>query len=147
MDAKTLYNEVKSILENDATLKGYVKDVYAGVRKSIPDAGFPCIILEPKRRVESNVVYDTQDNVLELSILAYTFVRDEELQIVGDSNYKGILDFENDILKALCAYPTLSGKCTQFLFTNSAYDVESYPIRGVIIDLQINYRQDFTART
>jgi hypothetical protein len=74
-------------------------------------------------------------------------VFDESKQIVGDSNIKGIVDFENDVRKALSADHTLGGESINLSILDSASDDGSdYPLRGFNINIEILYRQNRTTR-
>ena len=59
---------------------------------------------------------------------------------------KGILDLNFDIKKALGAHIDLDGECLYFSFPNTRFDFDSYPFRGVGIDMQITLRQNFVTR-
>jgi len=137
-------NQLKTILENSSDLS-YVKNVFLGYREGITQ--FPVIILEPMRIVESDDIYGRQELRFSVAIIGFISVKDKERQIVGDANYKGILDFENDIKKAISADRTLGGYAIHTTFIETRYEFVEYPVRGLAIDIEVRFRQDTEART
>lgn len=148
MKLETIFNKVKSILEDDAVLKTYVKKVFAGTRDNIPVNNFPCIILEPAKAPEKFITMPHKVEIgFTITIYAYIKIYDVDKQIVGDDTTKGILDVNFDIKKALGAYEDLDGECINFEFLDTRFDFDSFPFRGVEMDMEIILRQDFTDRT
>lgn len=150
MTSKNIINQVQSVLQNDAALSAYVKKVYQGVRKDVGDVNFPCIIVEPMINEESDELDSHVLQRLHFKILISAYVRcfNMDLQIVGDSTHKGIMDVETDIKKALSAYyPTLNSTCIDFKFKQSSYEIEQWPIRGVSIEVDFYYQQNILTRT
>jgi len=147
MKLETIWNKVKTILEEDTVLSPYIKVVYSGTRDNIPVNMFPCIILEPTNAPEEPVTmpHNTEINFT-LTIFGYIKIYDVDKQIVGDATNKGILDLNFDIKKALGAYIDLDGECLYFSFPDTRFDFDSYPFRGVGIDMQITLRQSFVTR-
>ena len=147
MKLETIFNKIKSILENDAVLKGYIKIVYSGTRDNIPVNNFPCIILEPTNAPEEAITMPHKTEInFTLTIWAYVKIFDVDKQIVGDATTKGVLDVNFDIKKALGAHIDLDGECLYFSFPNTRFDFDSYPFRGVGIDMKITLRQNFVTR-
>ena len=68
------------------------------------------------------------------------------INILAINTIKGILDINFDIKKALGAHLDLDGECLYFSFPNTRFDFDSYPFRGVGIDMQITLRQSFVTR-
>ena len=68
------------------------------------------------------------------------------INILAINIIKGILDLNFDIKKALGAHIDLDGECLYFGFPNTRFDFDSYPFRGVGIDMQITLRQNFVTR-
>ena len=147
MKLETIWNKIKTILEEDTVLSPYIKVVYSGTRDNIPVNMFPCIILEPTNAPEEPVTmpHNTEINFT-LTIFGYIKIFDVDKQIVGDATNKGILDLNFDIKKALGAHLDLDGECLYFSFPNTRFDFSSYPFRGVEIDIQITLRQSFVTR-
>jgi hypothetical protein len=142
-----IFNKIKSILEADTELKKYIKIVYAGTRVNIPLQNFPCIILEPIIAPEESITMPHNTEItFTITIFGYIKIFDVDKQIVGDTTLKGILDLDFDIKKALGAYIDLDGTCLYFSFPNTRYDFNSFPFRGVEIDIKITLRQDFVTR-
>ena len=69
------------------------------------------------------------------------------INILTINDIKGILDLDFDIKHALGAYIDLDGTCLYFSFPNTRFDFNSFPFRGVEIDIKITLRQDFVTRT
>ena len=147
MKLEDIWNKIKTILEEDAVLKTYIKIVYSGTRDDIPVNNFPCIILEPTSAPEEAVTMPHKTEInFTLTIFGYIKIFDVEKQIVGDATNKGILDLNFDIKKALGAHIDLDGECLYFSFPDTRFDFSSYPFRGVEIDMKITLRQDFVTR-
>lgn len=147
MKLENIWNKIKTILEEDAVLSPYIKIVYSGTRENIPVNNFPCIILEPKGAPEEPVTmpHNTEINFT-VTIWGYIKIYDVEKQIVGEDTTKGILDLNLDIKKALGAYDDLDGECLYYSFPDTRFDFDSYPFRGVGIDMKITLRQNFVTR-
>lgn len=147
MKLETIFNKVKSILEDDTELKKYIKVVYAGTRDNIPVNLFPCIILEPTSAPEESVTmpHNTEINFT-ATIFGYIKIFDVDKQIVGDATNRGILDLNFDIKKALGGHIDLDNECLYFSFPDTRFDFSSYPFRGVEIDIKITLRQSFVTR-
>jgi hypothetical protein len=148
MQLETIFDKVKSILEEDPVLKNYIKMIYSGTRENIPVNNFPCIILEPISAPEEAITMPSNMEInFTVTIWAYTKIFDVDKQIVGDATTKGILDINFDIKKALGAYDDLDGECLYFEFPDTRFDFDSYPFRGIGIDMKITLRQNFVTRT
>lgn len=155
--AKQVLNQVKATLDADSTLavstKAYIQRIDLGIRRGLARADFPCIQLEPATQTELAVAYPNLDCHLLIHLVAYTHVFDLPTLLTGDSNYKGILDLEQDIKKALGAqFPTLGlSGLLEFTFPRSEFtisdNVAEFPVRGVIIDMDCHYRTDLGTRT
>jgi len=147
MKLEDIWNKIKTILEGDDVLSTYIKIVYPGTRDNIPVNNFPCIILEPTNAPEEPVTmpHNTEINFI-VTIWAYVKIFDVDKQIVGDDTTKGVLDVNFDIKKALGAHIDLDGECLYFSFPNTRFDFDSYPFRGVGIDMKITLRQNFVTR-
>ena len=144
MNANIITQKVKSILESDSTLSNYVAKFYLGNRENVPDSNFPCIFIHPVKNDES--AGEDLNTLLRLHwhllIVGCVHAMDVEKQLIGDDNYKGIMDLENDIKKALDAYyPNLGGTGIVFNFIDSAYDNQEWPVWKVYITVDIYYQQ------
>ena len=149
---KDIIQEIKSVLELDSTLKGYIQKFYLGMREGIPQQDFPVIMIEPASNSEAMLMTDVIENTLRVTIIAYTRAYDLAVQLEGDTNYKGITDLELDIKKALDAkWPTLNSKALMFNYTRSEFAIAEnptdFPVRGVFIDVDIRFRTTLTTRT
>jgi len=142
-----IWNKVKTILEEDTVLSPYIKIIYSGTRDNIPVNLFPCIILELTNAPEEAVTMPHKMEInFTITIWAYIKIYDVDKQIVGDATTKGILDINFDIKKAFGSHLDLDGECLYFSFPNTRFDFDSYPFRGVGIDMQITLRQSFVTR-
>lgn len=147
MKLETIWNKIKAILEEDTVLKTYIKIVYAGTRDNIPTNNFPCIILEPTHAPEEAITMPHKTEInFTLTIFGYIKIFDVDKQIVGDDTNKGILDLNFDIKKALGAHIDLDGECLYFSFPDTRFNFNSFPFRGVEIDIKITLRQNFVTR-
>ena len=147
MKLEDIWNKVKTILEVDPVLSTYIKIVYSGTRENIPVNNFPCIILEPTNAPEEAITMPHKTEInFTVTIWAYVKIFDVDKQIVGDATTKGVLDVNFDIKKALGAHIDLDGECLYFSFPNTRFDFDSYPFRGVGIDMKITLRQSFVTR-
>ena len=149
---KDIIQEIKLVLEADTVLKGYIQKFYLGIREGIPQQDFPVIMIEPASNTETQLMTDRIENTLRVTIIAYTRAYDLDVQLEGDSNYKGITDLELDIKKALDAkWPTLNDKALIFNYTRSEFAISEnptdFPVRGVFMDLDIRFRTTLTTRT
>jgi len=147
MKLETIFNKVKSILENDAVLETYIKKVYAGTRADVPTSNFPCIFLEPTNAPErgGTLPYGIEIG-FGMTIFAYIKIMDIDKQVVGDTTTKGILDVNYDIKKAMGAYIDLDGECITYGLPDTRFTFENYPFRGVEIDMDIMLKQNLVTR-
>lgn len=144
MIAGTVYDMVINTLNGNSTLNTYVKRVFRGLRNEITGDTMPCICVEAVSNNE--VIRDMNEykNVnLGLDIIAFcNSVGDPDKAIVGDENYKGILDIENDIRACLQASYSLGNNAIDIVFEESRFDYRNaFPIRTVTIPIKILYRQ------
>ena len=128
----------------------YVKKIFKGIRMNVMDDQRPCIMLE----ISSNgniteFLANRITNVkMGVSVIAQIVCLDQDAQIVGNAAYKGILDIENDIRKAIDDDLHLSDNAILTEHGVAEYDVEftaSYPYRSVLIPVTILYRQTSNA--
>lgn len=147
MISGTIWNQLKWTLEQNPTLKGYVKYVFEGRRFDIDSSNFPCIMLDP---VTNNEIIREMNNVKEvaMSVDVYAFSsvshNDFAKTIVGDQSYKGILNIENDIRGVLMASNTLGNIVIDIVAGESVFDqidLEKYPVRGILMPIRIKYMQ------
>lgn len=146
VSTEDIWNEVKAILKNDAVLSTYMTKVYEGVRDAVPDSAAPYIIMEPVRNSEETSTFPLVNPTLTITIAGVIMTYDKDAQIIGNSQYKGILDVEKDIKVALAQSYNLNGKCEYFKLPDTSYGFRQYPLRGVEINMAIYYRQDFSVR-
>jgi hypothetical protein len=103
--------------------------------------------LEPTNAPEEAITMPHKTEInFTLTIFGYIKIFDVDKQIVGDVTNKGILDLNFDIKKALGAHIDLDGECLYFSFPDTRFNFNSYPFRGVDIDIKITLRQNFVTR-
>lgn len=148
MIASTIWQELKSTLENNPTLKDYVKIVFDGVRYNVEPDSCPCIMIEPvlNNEIETDMnqfkriwfhvdIYAISSNVLD----------GFDKTIVGGRDYKGVLDIENDIRACLQSSYTLGDNVYDVQFDPTEFarlDELKYPVRALVIPARILYRQN-----
>ena len=132
-------------LKNDATLCGYVRNVFFGVRDGIPE--FPCLVIEPSEIQEKDDVYGRQELRLKVLVIGFIEGQDPEMQIVGDSVRPGVVDFLLDVKKAISADRTLGGTVIQTYIQNARFEYVEYPIRSFNLSVEIFFRQGTLTRT
>ena len=147
MIAGTIWQELISTLENNPSLSIYIKKVFEGRRYNIEPESLPCIMLEPVRNNEIEKDMNQVKN-LYFSVDLYAFSSNNfhefDKTIVGQQDYKGILDIENDIRACLQSSYTLGDNVIDVKFEPTVFDqldLGKYPVRGMLIPLKILYRQ------
>ena len=147
MIASTVWNQLVLTLQNDPTLSEYIENVFKGRRYDIVPESLPCIQLEPVRDGEiEKDMNQVQDVYLTVNVFAFTSnnLNNFETSIVGDQNYRGILDINNDIRACLQSSYTLSDNVIDVRFDPTEFDTietEQYPVRGMVMPIKILYRQ------
>ena len=137
MSAEEIIKEVQSTIKKGVT---YLKGVYYGAIKSNYASNFPLVYLEPD---ENPSIYGQgyKESTLVILIVGAIFVQNPELQIIGDSDFKGVMDLEKDIKAALAAkYPDLGCKCLSFTLYTIGYDANG-KVRWVTIRGEFKYRE------
>jgi len=148
MIASTVWNELKSTLENNPTLKDYVKIVFDGIRFDIEPDSLPCIMLEPV--LDGEIEKDmNQVKKVFFHVDVYAFSNnspaDFDKTIVGGRDYKGVVDIANDIRACLQASYNLGGNVIDTRFEPTEFsrlDDMKYPVRGLVIPIRILYQQN-----
>lgn len=143
MIAGTLYNQLITTLEGNPALSKYVKFVFKGVRENVGNESMPCLILEPVQdgalAEELNTYSKSYFNV---DIVGYTYnVSEPDKQIVGDADYKGIVDFAQDVRACLQSSNTLGDRCIDIRLEPTLFDFSEYPVRGFRVAIRILYQQ------
>ena len=127
----------------------YVDDtkIFLGVRVNVDD--YPYICIEPVSMSDiSGAVTGKQYLKMKIAILGVilmdTGTTDE---VLADASLNSILKLENDIKKALDADQTLNQKVYLTNYIQSIYDFSSYPVRGVQIEIEVQFKQITTTRS
>lgn len=148
MIAATVWTQLITTLQNSSHLT-YIKNVFKGFRYNIEPESMPCIMVEPVSNNEIEQDLNQYKKIyLNLEIVAFTYcASDPEKIIVGDDNYKGILDIENDIRACLVSSYSLGGNVIDIKFDPTLFDryEDKYPIRGLLIPIKILYQQNNVA--
>jgi len=141
----TVLNALKTQLTNDATLAAYVKNIFLGVRKAVPS--FPFIVIEPQELLEADDVYGRQDLRFRVQVVGFIECLDPEKQIVGDATNKGIIDLMLDVKKAISADRTVGGSAIHAYIQSERFEYAEYPVRSVVLTVELFFRQASVART
>jgi len=143
MIAGTLFTQLVSTLESNQTLKKYVKYVFKGVREGIGNESMPCLIIEPTKDGEIAEELNTYSKVYcNIDVVGYVYnVSEPDKQIVGDADYKGIVDFAQDVRACLQSSNTLGDRCIDIRLEPTLFDFSEYPIRGFRVPIRILYQQ------
>ena len=137
---------LKTQLEGAAGLS-YVEQVLVGNRQIESITLYPTLIIEPVSEAESQEVYGVCENRLTLSVMGFINVINPELQITGDANTKGILDFVNDVKTAIDADYTLGGTAVHLVMRDTQYSSELFPTRMFALEIEVWFRQTKGTRT
>ncbi len=135
---------LKSQFEGDSNLS-YVKNVYYEKRESV--SIYPCIMLDVVSNEESDLTYPMQDNYLTVEIIGYIEVKNRDKSLIGDSNVRSKLDFENDIKKAISADPTIGGYAIHTEIMRTDFVNITVPVYMIRIEARINYTQNSQTRS
>jgi hypothetical protein len=148
MIASNVWTQLVYTLQQNPTLAGYVKYVFEGRRYEIEPESLPCIMLEPTQNNEiEKDLNQIKDIFLSVDLIALSSANPNEFPktIVGDDNYKGILDIENDIRACLQSSYTLGDTVIDIRFDPTVFDqldIGKYPVRGMLMPIKILYRQN-----
>ena len=146
MLAASVFNQVVATLEGNDTLSVYVKNVFKGYRYNVEPDSMPCIFVDITNNFnpERPDIHTYSQIWLGLKIVAYTYnITQPDKAVVGDDDYKGVLDIENDIRACLQSSYNLGNrvidtKCDPTVF----YDFKEFPYRGFEIPIRILYQQN-----
>jgi hypothetical protein len=149
MIAGTIWNQLVSTLQENPTLKKYVKFVYEGVRdiSTMDRNSLPCIMLEPVRDGDIEKDMNQVKRIYfsgEIYALSSNNFSEFPKTIVGGQDYKGILDINNDIRACLQGSNTLGDRVIDLQMDPTLYDRidNKYPVRGLVIPFRILYQQN-----
>jgi len=149
MLVQTVYNSVIRVLGNNPTLKVYIKNFFKGLRYNIGVNDLPCIMVEPVQNNDvENDMNQFKNVYFDANVIGVSYnPSQQELAIVGDLNYKGILDIENDIRAVLQSSSTLAGSVIDISMEASTFENDDifdtkYPTRVVVVPTRILYRQE-----
>jgi len=147
MTPANILSAIQDVLQASSDLS-YVNDSHIFIGKRTNITNYPVIVIEPGPIKKMRDEYPDELLTLRVVVAGGIKVFDEDKQIVGDTNIKGIADFENDIKIALSQDHTLSGEAINLDIIDSfPDDAGDWPIRGFVINIEVLYRQNRTART
>lgn len=149
MIASSVYQAVINTLTNNPALKEYVKYVFKGVRYDIDPQTMPCLMIEP---VSDNEVINEASNTIEdvllgLDIYGLTYnAADVDKSIAGDLDYKGVLEFQTDVVACLSSSYQLGCHSYDIQFNPTVFDTVDivngkYPVRGFRMPIKVQYRR------
>lgn len=148
MIASSVWTNLVTTLQNNPTLSAYIKYVFQRRRYDVSGDSFPCIMLEPVRNNEIDKdLNQIKDLFLTINIFAFSTPAENDFSkaVVGDENYKGILDIENDIRACLQSSYTLGDTVIDVRFEPTEFGSpelgDKYPILGMLMPIKILYRQ------
>lgn len=151
MIAGTVYTDLVETMNGSGNLT-YIKKVFQGMRYGITHMSMPCIMLEPtgnNELLEKRDMNQWKDVLLSVDIIVATYaITNPDKSIVGDDNYKGVLDIENDIRATLTSSSSLANnnvldiRIQPTVFGEDARITDTkYPARVMVIPIEIMYRQ------
>jgi hypothetical protein len=148
MIASTIYNQLKTTLENNSNLSEYIEHIFDGKRFYIEPDSMPCILLQP---VSDNVVEQEYNNVkkvwMTLDVIVITEAQEHpEYCIVGEKGkgYYGILDITNDIRACLESSNTLGDYVIDTKIETIEFDVmtiDNFATQSARLPVKILYQQ------
>lgn len=143
-----VWTNLVSTLKNNPTLSKYIRNVYEGFRYNIEPNSLPCLMIEPTSNNEvQKDLNQYKDIFLNLDIFAVSTAdyNRADKTIVGDTDYKGILDIENDIRACLQSSYSLGDTVLDIRFDPTTFDVGEigkHPVRGLRMPIKVLYRQN-----
>jgi hypothetical protein len=145
MKPAEILDQLQDQLKASAFLS-YVDDtnILLGTRTDIKQ--FPVIVIEPLGIREADYTYPKQKLTMTVAVVGFINCTNKDKQIVGDTTDRGIVDFENDVKKAISSDITLAGCAIWAKPVSTAYDFVEYPVRSFSINLEILFEQVATTR-
>lgn len=144
MLAATIFNQVVTTLKGNENLSVYVKNVFKSYRYNVEPDSMPCIFVDIAGNNEVFAEVHTHKKLwLTLKIIAYTYnITQPDKAVVGDADYKGVLDIENDIRACLQASYTLGDRVIDIQYDPTVfYDFKEFPYRGFEVPIRILFMQ------
>lgn len=134
-------------LQNSTALS-YVDDskIFLGHRVNMDS--YPAIYIEPLNIQDtSGAVTGKQYLKFKIAIMGLVMLdTGNPDSAIADTSLNTILKLENDIKKAMDADQTISGKVYMTSYVQSIYD-SAYPVRGVQIEIEVQFKQITTTRS
>lgn len=139
----TIYNQLITTLQGNATLSGYVRHVFKGVRYNLETDSMPLLMVEPALNGEGDLKSNNYAHLyFNVDILGYVFCPSDDIPtIVGEKGYKGILDLDTDVRACLASSNTLGDSVIDIKMLPTEYSYKEFPIRGIKLPIKIMYSQ------
>ena len=148
MIAATVFNELVSTLNENPTLKEYIKHIFKGVRYEVEVDSLPCIMCEVTGNNEIDKNFNQIKKIwLDIDVYAYAYTpADPDYAIVGqkDHGYYGVLNIENDIRACLQSSYSLGDNVEDIRIEPTRFDqfeMGGTLMRRLVIPIRIKYRQ------
>lgn len=144
MTPNAVKDKIIDLLEASADLTALnLKKVFESVRLKVSMDDYPCIFvefIEDEEQIDS--VNGSLTNTIRFGIMC--FMREYD----ANSQLTTLFSFETAIKKALSQDVTLGGTAINSRFKMTSSDgLEFYPIRGILLEFDVEYRQLQKQRT
>ncbi len=103
-EIKTLMSRMKTELQDDSTLDGYVKKVEIVAPRSLPvvnEANVPYIGIAPVSSPEAWKTNKKKEVIYTVEVYAVYWLQIQETAIIGGGGHTGLLDFVRDVSTVL----------------------------------------------
>ena len=140
----TIYNQLVTTLQNDSSLKDYIKTFFRGVRFDVAKENHPCLMIDVARNNEIEKDFGQIKRIwAEFDVLGFVYEYDQESLITGNPSKEvyGILDIENDIRAVLQSSNTLGDRIIDLQMNPTEFDYTFWPVRGLRIRVRTLYQQ------
>lgn len=141
------FRALKTRLQADTTLAGYVKQFLEGQREASSITQYPTVITDYTGSSESDDAYGEQRIRMRCVVYMVITVTDKDKQIVGDSTTKGALDYLNDLKTAIDTDRTLGGKAIHTSILDDSFSTVDFPVRVLALNVEILIEQKEAVRT
>lgn len=144
MIAGTLFNKLVDILEKCETLKVYVKRVFPHEPFNIEVDAFPCLGVSPVKDNDVQQSFGQIERVtFTVNVIGYVnSIVDPRKSIVGDREYRGIMDFANDVKAViLSSYQMGCNAQDTKVGVIEFFTTEDYSVRKFVMPVDILYMQ------
>ncbi len=137
-------DEIVAILKASQDLNDFgIMAYYEGFRKVVADTSYPFLVVDIGENDETpNDVIANVKSKITFYITGVIYVRDPDLQ------NNALLSIEHGIKKCLSNNVQLNGKAYNLTFGKTNPDkYEHWPVRAIVVPVEVDYRQNFLTRT